>query len=164
MSVRGTHRVPVKARANPSPVSPPTGSTSSDRQTDSVVTSSARPFPYAQRNEVAPLEVSTVSYTAISWWPRPLRWRGLVLEAADCKQDTWRTPAETPDDPWAWGVVHIPFRSEYTWAAHLRLGGDRFYGRGMNPEEAFAGAIEQARWCVRSIQDALAQVGETLAP
>ncbi len=117
--------------------------------------------PYALRNDhaPAPAEGPIDRY----WWPRPIAWRGLVLVADDVCEDQWRTARETIDDPWCWSLMQMPYNPDALWAGHLRLGADRYHGRGFSPAEAFEAAILQARWAVLAIEDALRQVGEVIA-
>jgi hypothetical protein len=120
--------------------------------------------PYSKRNDYAPAPADSRPTILRDWWPRPIAWRGLDFVADDACDDCWRTPRESVDDPWCWCLLHMPYNPEASWAGHLRLGGDRYYGRGHSPAEALEAAIVQARWAVRAVEDALRQVGEVIAP
>lgn len=120
----------------------------------------SKPVAYARRNDVAPAPAEAVP---VSWWPRPIAWRGLAFVSDDARSDCWRTPQESADDPWCWGLMHMPFNPDARWTGHLRLGSDRYYGRGHSPAEALEAAILQARWAVQAVADALRQVGEVIA-
>lgn len=83
--------------------------------------------------------------------PQPFSWRGMTFTPAPAEPDLWRseqvslTAMRTAD----WKAHRL---GSGTWYARLRVGSDRFPGKGKTAEAALDSAAAEARLVLRFIQ------------
>ena len=88
--------------------------------------------------------------------PEPLTWRGMVLQP-EHNPGFWRsTPVPVTEFRTADWKVH---KAGSSWFARLRVGADRFPGRGATPEAALDDAAKEARLVMKFIRALLPRKG-----